>query len=874
MELLCPVCKKKIGGKKHILNRREGHIRIFFDEHIRYLKLNHSYSDKTIPNKLLNDYENEIKQEKNILIKGIKPIDIDFFKAKEENIREIKDITYRFLNFILYSFLFYSNIKEFLLDKDLKKYVIEFMDCFDIIETNWDLIQEILGETKIEVFLNIIFDDIIDKFIKCPQLNNVKVSIDFEKEINLYFKNKVLDKNAIENYTKKNNDLINISPFSNKSIIQEEYPSYKYPENEYPDFKFFYLSEIPGKDHFIKSFNSREKNKEKYPILNSIINDGTLKERMKLMKNLPKINELCNYMINYVSFKYSREEARNIKVREEINNEEINNLVNNFITIYGEIRPYIKQEGCHEFGELYLDLENNLYLSNLCVDSGEMGFGLVLFAMYKEMINWQNSFINIVINSPNENLKNYRDLFDSKIMIQDCTEDQILYLPNFEDENIIIFNNKNLWENISDNSHRKNNKVIYNYDEIEGILASFILPKIKFFKEDVRKVIYQYECFVGDRSSIIVNFTEKYKQRELTEEELKGIINYIMGNQENKIFNIKNFLFSLQVLIDVILDQSPPINDTLLSVVQNNINLPNFEIIRNFFATINEKEKKNNNLTINTLIHLFDIVELFCWDIIRENLDKKYLQDINENIKMQIDTFFDENSLEQKNNNNMIISKINLCSAIRKFISRYLSGKSDENINPKNNLKNYLINSELWPINFAENDVIDEEINQRMKDYNKYLDLIIERSEKNKHNYNNSADDIKEIFDKFLKKRDDKKEFKKIFSPLDDGFREGLKEVKKDKGQYIWIKKSIEKYPGLERDAKIILPENKVKENKEIINKLENNGKIIKNIFDESEKIVKGVHLKLSKYISTQSQNKRMIPNSQTNNLLTQNPGW
>ena len=52
-----------------------------------------------------------------------------------------------------------------------------------------------------------------------------------------------------------------------------------------------------------------------------------------------------------------------------------------------------------------------------------------------------------------------------------------------------------------------------------------------------------------------------------------------------------------------------------------------------------------------------------------------------------------------------------MCSAIRKFISRYLSGKSYENINPKNNLKIYLINSELWPINFAESD-IDDEINQ------------------------------------------------------------------------------------------------------------------------------------------------------------------
>ena len=285
-------------------------------------------------------------------------------------------------------------------------------------------------------------------------------------------------------------------------------------------------------------------------------------------------------------------------------------------------------------------------------------------------------------------------------------------MPNFEDENINNSTDKkeniNLMEIISNNSHRKDNKVIYNFDEIEDILAASILPKIKYFKEDIRKVIYQYECFVGDRSSIIVNFTEKYQQRELTDEELKSVINYING-QKNKKFNIKNFLFSFQVLIDVILDQSPPINNTLLSVALNNKNLTNFDIIINFLTAMNKNEKNNNNFTISTLINLFELVELFCWNIIRDNLDKKYLQDINENIKKQIDTYFDENL---KNNNNIIISKINLCSAIRKFISRYLSGKSDENINPKNHLKNYLINSELWPIHFAENDVIDDEINQ------------------------------------------------------------------------------------------------------------------------------------------------------------------
>ena len=119
------------------------------------------------------------------------------------------------------------------------------------------------------------------------------------------------------------------------------------------------------------------------------------------MKDLPTINKLCNYMINYVSFRYSREEAKNILFSKEIIDEKINEkLLSDFLEIYKKIRPYIKQEGCHEFGDLYNDLDNNTYLSNLCVDSGELGFGLVLLAMYEEMANWQNSFIDKAINFP------------------------------------------------------------------------------------------------------------------------------------------------------------------------------------------------------------------------------------------------------------------------------------------------------------------------------------------------------------------------------------------------------------------------------------------------------------------------------------------
>ena len=277
----------------------------------------------------------------------------------------------------------------------------------------------------------------------------------------------------------------------------------------------------------------------------------------------------------------------------------------------------------------------------------------------------------------------------------------------------------------------------------------------------------------------------------------------------------------------------------------------NLKTILNIYKVKNkcnkDTKKENNNNRINEG-NISDISEV----INPKNSDLSIIKDKDK----------DKDNIEKKKLKFIGTKKI-------KIIKKLLTKKSSNLLKDNDNF--------LKISNEREKESKGEEKKDRILMTNTRLNFakrLIERSEKNKHKYNKSADDIKEIFDKFLKNRDDKKEFKRIFSPLDDGFREGLKEVKKDKGQYIWIKRStanlllfgnsfklmaddtfykehkriIEKYPGLERDAKIILPEKKVKENKEIINKLENNGKTIKNIFDESEKIVKGVHLKLSKY--------------------------
>ena len=371
--------------------------------------------------------------------------------------------------------------------------------------------------------MNVIFEKIITQmkkeksFEKEINLNNFENSIDriVEEEIN--------NQQAINSYINYNNLMLKIEKVSDKSIILERDSYNVNIYNEYPDMKYFCKTILPELNDFEKEFNSLEENKELYPIINFFLDKNS---NIKYLKELPTINKLCNHVINYCSYKFSREEAKNKFIKNEIKNND--KLIDDFIEIYIKLRPVIKRYECHEFkdkhGNLYFnDLSNDQYLSNFCVDIGEFNYGMVLAALYKEMINWQNQFINVVLNSKNKYHKNYSDLFKQEIMIQDCNENDIIKFPSGDE----IMN-----DIIIKNSYQKNFGLIYyDFNMIEEELASNILPLIKKFFSDndnncLRYVIYQYEGFRGNKSNIITNFIEKYNSRELTIDELKIIFNY------------------------------------------------------------------------------------------------------------------------------------------------------------------------------------------------------------------------------------------------------------------------------------------------------------------------------------------------------------
>ena len=202
----CVNCEEKIGGEHHKLFRREGHMRIFLDEKAKKSQLDLYYADKEMPNMLLDEYKifvenkekentNYVKEQKTKLINKK-----DFInKNLDLSRRNIDNLSFRVLNFILYSHLFYSNIIGILTDEEIKNFQIEDMTIFNILEEDYKIIKLLIKDINhikdIKEFMNILYYT-LEKDINEELFETKEKRDEYEKKIN----------NKIDSYILNNNN--------------------------------------------------------------------------------------------------------------------------------------------------------------------------------------------------------------------------------------------------------------------------------------------------------------------------------------------------------------------------------------------------------------------------------------------------------------------------------------------------------------------------------------------------------------------------------------------------------------------------------------------------------------------------------------------
>ena len=670
---------------------------------------------------------------------------------KKISIRNLNIITYRLLNFILYSFLLGSYILNNLNDNEMKEFLIENLfphTLFGIIKRGWELLNISVKEIGIEnaqIFINMIFDKIVEMINKLEFVDTQEQLDNFENSVNNYILEIISNKNNIEllnqEYHKMKEELLNLNPQSIEEIIKSNYDPMLYSQNIFPDIQYYCFSTIQNLDSFIFKFNSLSENKKKYSLINLLINkDSEIIKNAINVKHLININKFSNLLLDIYSFKISREEAKLKTLKNELENiieyyNEINNTrienenkfienyIEPFIYAWNKIKHKSVQYKCKILrdltkGEKPLEMKIETPLCYFLVDDGDKDGGMFLASAYEHLIEWQNQFIDEIIsaNKMNGILNSYISQIEQEIDIQEAMKEDVINI----DENIykilndLIYTSstRNIFSEDENKINYKNyNDIIYNYEFIEKELGRIILPGLKKFKkEKIKFITYLYEGLRGGKSTILVDYNNKYIQRNLSEEEKTYLNDLLKIHNNSKFYN--DIFASLQILMNEIIRENYGQNHLIYQIIEK---LPKYiilnkelcDLFRNHY--INDEDKES--FTINSLVSIFEYFEYLCWNEIKKNILPDYQLELDEEIKKYILNYFDMVKDEQK-----LININNFIDALRKLISRSLAGsRQDIDIKPDIELKLYIAREDLWNKDIINNISFDEEIDKIFK---------------------------------------------------------------------------------------------------------------------------------------------------------------
>jgi len=717
--LTCSNCNEPIGYAKkppelkgeHGMVIREGHYRIFKDEDHKRGEMKND-TDENIPNMLLADYKKKVIDP--ILHNskfGINKISKVRFAQDDQKVRKLSQVGYRLLNYILYSHLFFSNCLGFISEEKMKSYVCEGMTCIEMIEINWNLLKEALqfkGIQIIQIFINMIFDKIIEKLKNCKELKTTEERENFESEIE-----KILEDsyNHYEKYSKKYFDLnrndLQLDKNNMKSIVLELYNVEDYDEKLYPFYKLFLMTTYPTKDNFINQVKKIPDYKRKYPLLNAfLIQENKEKE---LIKYLPEFNEFVNFMIDNYSYKISREEASNILLKDEEiyknNQNGFRDLFNKFKNkIWCNLKPFAIKYGQNE--EMNpIDLDENKSLDYFLNDDGEMYKGMYIASAYQNFISWQNTFLDQIIEPLSQNgiLHHFIKNMGKSIDVQNAKNNEALNFDKAnEDLMDIIYNNskRNIFTIENKINYLNYKQFIYDFDSIESNLGELILPeKVKFNdSKHLRFITYNFESFRSNKTSILIEFSKKYKTVPLSQENKQKVYDTIKDRLQNLNNELSKILFSIQLFIYYLTQEQQKEDDDINTIIQQ---LPDYVNLSNECIEFFEKQK----LKINEIIEVYLFIELLCFQSIINILNQKFKKEIEEDKKNIINESFRDNKF-------VVIKKLNLSTACRKLISRYLvSIRIDTDYNENSNLDSYLFKEEMWSKeDWEKKDILEQEL--------------------------------------------------------------------------------------------------------------------------------------------------------------------
>ena len=646
--------------------------------------------------------------------KGISITDKNHFKKDNKIIRNLSQISYRLLNYILYSHLFFAklltNMNNF--DNYLPRgfnWVETLTECLNILKNELSK----TGINSFKIFMNFIFKELFIKLNNIECIDNYEALIDYENQLESLIQGKINKfKEENKKYQKIVNNEVNEDKYSVINLLKEKCENINYPKEEYPFYEYFYYSDYLDESYLREKIMHIDENK--YPILNKYLEykKNNSEKKNDNLYNLNNLN-LFNTVLNLFSENYSHQITRDFAEKAYLKNEEIyyknNELINKFISFYNKLKITDNQKNT---------ITINNHLSDFFLDESNE-IGRTYKEIYKSFIREQNKQIEHLLD-----LKIDAEIFDinckDKINIQQIKEDEIftLNLPN-----------KNLFYNfIFDSSYRKiidnkdytiYNQYLINLDYIEEKMTDLLLKNKKLLNEDIISFKYKNESFSNKVNDLITTFKKKYLTKEIDLHDKLILYKFSLETKANTCLckNIINdFITLLQYLNNLRKENNKKKND-----ISEETNI--YEIIEKLKDNVSNDFlvifKDKNGLTIDKITELFEYYLKLIYDVV-ENEIKSYQEDFKkeDNLKQKIKNY---------NQKEHIIKEEDFSCAIRLFMTLVLFREEDKDKRIKsnhNNIINYLKEIDLWHKDIYNNEKFDEDLNE-LKEFNIPISQIL-----------------------------------------------------------------------------------------------------------------------------------------------------
>ena len=736
----CPKCNQPIGskGKGWIYEsiesiKRKDFYRILKDEK-EEKKINQNDDNrkklKSINHITLNEYKKKYiekmdhKEEKGIYI----PLDKSDFKSDSKIVRNLSQISFRLLNYILYSHLFFAKlISEG--ENDFDKYLPKEMSWIEAIYENWNILKNELLKIKInsiEKFTSYIFTSLFPKLNSQSHIETYEKLIEFEGELE-----KLIQK-SIEDYKtelSKNEDIKKQNDEDKNSFIsllKETYSSYYYRDT-LPFYEYFYYTDYLNKKYIIEKMSHMEDNK--YPLLKYYLDSYNKDKSDKNKYSLEDLNlfkTVLNLFNENYSNRISKKDAKNKILKDEKIYKNNEDKINKFIKFYNNIR----KKGTRELG-----IENPI-TDFLLIDNE---FGEAYKNIYNNFINEQNMKLEKLLDE-----KIDKGIFDinckNKINIQQIDENEIftLNLPKKISFLDILYNSsyRKILDSIS-RDYEVYKEFVINYDLIEKYMTELLLSNKKLLTSNITEFIDNTELFSNQVTDIMSTFYKKYNVESISLEDKADIFIYCEENQNDDSL-YKNIIKDFSTLIKYLNDIKNE-NNTM-EITEKTYIYKLIDILKDKFSINFQKLFSNkDNFTVGKTLGIFGYLFKKIFENIKNDMDLD-TNGLSKESKEKIDNYNEKEKCHP-------IKKRDFAAAIRLFATFVLYLEDDKENKIKlnnNNIVNYLKPEDLW-----DKDVFSDEYFKKnlieLKSFNLKINSIISL-------YDYLVEDIKDDSDEAVKK--------------------------------------------------------------------------------------------------------------------------